>query len=820
MKHFINALLSLGLIFGNPALAQNNIDLFADVKNNDTLRALVNIFTDELKKSSPGVNLTIQPAASYSGKGFYFSPANTSGAIKPSPALQKAGVEAFSIDANEQTVKILGNCNMAVGHGIFSYLELLGYRYYFANKDWYIIPSKPALFRKWAITSSPSFYHRRIWYGYGTGSKIADADYNFWVLANKLGGSVNASFGHSYEEIVSHHKDAFLQHPDWFYPVAPKGVIPVEAKFDMSKEDLVQIVIQDVETRIEASLKDKTNAYKMISLSPSDGLGTCNSPACQQLGTMTDRVYYLTNRVAKAIQKKYPSSLIGCLAYGEYSSPPTKNVEPNVYVGITTAFNGSKFTTERLVDEWRKKGAMIGIYDYFSWFAWDFDVPGQSLASKPTDMVNTLKKYYNKGVRNYEGESSIGLVSKGLGYYLTAKQMWDINADAAAEKKEFFKLCFKKAADLMEKLWNEWENYSFTTIREGDLGHWIDYITEAERIEKDPDVKKRFFQIKSYLHYLYLYHNYQANKAESTLLPLLNFGYRKLDDGSVAGYPAFFVLGGGSKIPGMGYDNNAKWRNNNSPVTFEEMDRLMTEDRGKLKVPEPIKNYAPANKFINVPGLDRYTKMIADSIPFDNAYWYTNEWVLEIKNKSSANFIDFTGNYIADPTVTRPIKISVYPFAADGNVSARPAIISYDYTATKVKERISLAQLSPGYYTMLIEDPVKIFRFSFSPSVNYSMVMRPSRQIRVPSLTYAFIYVPEGVKRFNVIKSSLLEFITPTGRTVSYKTDKPEDVQVEVQNGEAGLWRIKPIYGQLYIEGIPPYVGISARQMLIPAGIK
>jgi hypothetical protein len=62
----------------------------------------------------------------------------------------------------------------------------------------------------------------------------------------------------------------------------------------------------------------------MISMGPSDGPGTCNSPACQKLGTITDRVYYLVNRVAKAIHKKYPSTLVGCLAYGEYSPPPTK----------------------------------------------------------------------------------------------------------------------------------------------------------------------------------------------------------------------------------------------------------------------------------------------------------------------------------------------------------------------------------------------------------------------------------------------------------------------------------------------------------------
>src|SRR5215831_4377741 len=128
MKHFFSkSSVALLVLLASGAYAQSNIEVFADLKNNDSLQKLVTIFTDELKKSSPEINITIQPSASYNGKGFYLSPATTIGAVKPPSGLQKAGVEAYSIDANEQTVKIFGNCNMAVGHGIFSYLELIGY---------------------------------------------------------------------------------------------------------------------------------------------------------------------------------------------------------------------------------------------------------------------------------------------------------------------------------------------------------------------------------------------------------------------------------------------------------------------------------------------------------------------------------------------------------------------------------------------------------------------------------------------------------------------------------------------------------------------
>ncbi|HWR33727.1 MAG TPA: DUF4838 domain-containing protein [Chitinophagaceae bacterium] len=807
-------------LIGPATVAQTKVEIFADIQGNDTLQKLLDVFVLQLKKST-AVNFTVQPVKFFKGKGIYIGNTNfTAQLVKPAVKLLHSGIEAFSVDADGNSVKILGNSNMALGHGIFSYLDFIGYRFYFANPDWHILPDNPNLFPRWHIVSKPAFAHRRIWYGYGTGSKIADDHYNFWVLANRNGGSMNAYFGHAYEEIAFRNLDSFAKHPEWAYPSLPNGKLPYDIKFDMSREDLVQFVIRDVERRIESSIKNKTADYKMISLGPSDGPGTCNTPECQKLGTITDRVYYLVNRVAKAVRKKYPSTVIGCLAYGEYSPPPTKNVEPNVFTGITTAFNASKYSVDQLVDEWRKKGSIVGIYDYFSWYAWDFDVPGQSLASRTDDIVKSIKKFYDKGVKAYEGESSIGWVSKGLGYYLASKYMWDIKTDGEALKKEFFRRCFGKAEEPMKKLWKNWESYSFSTVRDNDLASWIDYVSEAEKLEQDDAVRKRFLQIKSYLHYLFLYKLYMAEKTEPNLLTLLSYGYRKLDDGSVSGYPAFWELGNRSGFKDMGYVENAKWKTNGSPVSAAEINQLLANDRKRLVVTEKVKEYPSVQQFTNVPDIKKYGNLFADSSRADNAFWMTNEWVVQVKSKSPANYIDFTGDYIADPTVLRPIKIFIYAYTASGNVSGLQPLVYYEYKTTKEKERISLSQLAPGYYTMIIEDPVKVFRFSCSPSLNYSAVMRPGKDINCTALFHAFLYVPGGTKKFNVIKTGSLEMITPSGRTVTLAKEKAEEAQVTVQAGEAGLWRIKLLSAKLFVEGIPAYLGTSATQMLIPAGIK
>jgi hypothetical protein len=194
--------------------------------------------------------------------------------------------------------------------------------------------------------------------------------------------------------------------------------------------------------------------------------------------------------------------------------------------------------------------------------------------------------------------------------------------------------------------------------------------------------------------------------------------------------------------------------------------------------------------------------------------------VIQIKKKGQENYLDMNGHFIENPNLVKPIKITIYPFTADGNVSDRPILLSHDYTLYRVKQRISLQGLNPGQYTMIIDDPVKMYTVWFSDAINHSMIMRPGKPIRVGRLNFAFIYVPQGVKRFNVLKTGLLAFVTPAGRQISYMNNETMDLQIDVREGEAGLWRVKEVYGDFFVEGIPPYLGTSPQHMLIPAGIK
>lgn len=803
------------LFSGLQGFGQAELNLYYQSDGKDTISAVVSMLKEQLGRSG-NYQFRTGPESAFSGNGILLS-ASPAVRMKYAPALKKLGPEAVVIKNSGKGIVIAGNTQLAVQHGMFIYLEKLGYRFYFPHPDWHIIPAAPVLFQKIDYIGSPSFDHRRIWYGYGTGSKSSDADYNFWFKANRQGGALNASFGQAYDDIVYRNEAVFKKHPEWFYPQPAAGTIPGDPKFDISREDLVQFVIADVMARIEKSKKNGTQDYKMISLSPSDGLGICNTPACQQYGSLTDRVFYLVNRVAREVRKKYPDTWIGAYAYSEFIAPPNIALEPNVFVGITTAFNSSKFSIEELVQRWSKKAGKTGMYDYFSNFAWDMDVPGQSLASRPNEVIRNIRKYHSMGAKGYEAESTTGWMSKGLGHFLGAQLMWDINSNTGNLREEFFERSFGKASGKIKKIWKGWEDNAFSTPRESDLAMWMDLVTAAATEEKDKKVQARLFHIKSYLYYLALLRRYRETKSEGSMVPLLNYGYRMMDYGSFAGYPSLFEIGNVTTVPGMKFnDPNAKWKANRSTIGPAEMDQLIALERSRLREVKGVKEFSLTNTFIKAPGAAQW-KGAAHENQDNNMLWMPHDFIMQVTAPGKENYLEFSGNYVTGGGSERPVSITISGYK-NPEGTGETALLTYDYKATKTKEIISLASLKPGFYRVSVYDPAKIFKLIFSPSLNYSILVTPRLRLNSNFCNNLFAYVPKGVTVFTVWKSIEVKFQTPTGRIVDLANKKEEETEVKVLPGEEGLWKITFFSGSLYLNGLPQVLGFNPTHMLVPAG--
>jgi hypothetical protein len=224
----------------------------------------------------------------------------------------------------------------------------------------------------------------------------------------------------------------------------------------------------------------------MISMDPSDGGGFSTSTDAKKIGGPSEQVFYLANRVAKALSQKYEGVYVGLYAYYQHAAPPQFELEPNMVVLIATAMNESKYRTDELIEIWKKKKVQLGIRDYYGVMAWDWDMPGQPKGGK-ISYVKQLKRYYDQGIRLFTAETNVGWISRGLGHYLAAQLLWNVETDAEQLQSEFFTNMFGPAAPEMKELFNAWQNYKQAVPLDGDLYKWGQLV---ERHLKGKPVKR------------------------------------------------------------------------------------------------------------------------------------------------------------------------------------------------------------------------------------------------------------------------------------------------------------------------------------------
>ena len=164
-----------------------------------------------------------------------------------------------------------------------------------------------------------------------------------------------------------------------------------------------------------------------VSTDPSDGGGWCECEECAKLGSISDRAVLLANTVAEAIQQKYPGKLVGMYAYNFHSSPPGIRVHPGVVISVATAFIKGDSTVEQLVRGWQRQGVAIGMREYYSVFTWDHDLPGQPRISNSRSARATIPEYHAAGLASTRRNRAIIVGPAGLGYYLAARMLWDID---------------------------------------------------------------------------------------------------------------------------------------------------------------------------------------------------------------------------------------------------------------------------------------------------------------------------------------------------------------------------------------------------------
>ncbi|MCH5376110.1 MAG: DUF4838 domain-containing protein, partial [Planctomycetes bacterium] len=436
--------------------------------------------------------------------------------------------ENYLLQSHSGGLFLLGATELAVEHAVWDLLGRVGYRQFFPGKHWEIIPRHNRLEISLDVVESPDYHSRRIWYGFGPWD-YAQEPYRQWCARNRATSGVALNTGHAYGGIIRSNRELFQEHPEWLALVDGQRQKPVEgAKFCISNADLRRAVAEYA-VRYFADNPDADS----ISMDPSDGGGWCQCPACQAMGSVSDRALTLANEVAQTVAARFPEKLVGMYAYNYHSPPPSIRAAPQVVISVATAFIKGGYSLDDLIGGWSGKGATLGIREYYSVNTWDRDLPGRSRGSNLSYLSSTIPKFHASGARFLSAESSDNWGPNGLGYYVASKILWDVDEAANADHivDDFLTRAFGAAREPMREFYRliDGSQRQRQLVYEDFIGRMYRQLQRAIELADTPEVRARLGDLVLYTRYVDLYQRYsvaKGNERQAAFAALIQHAYR------------------------------------------------------------------------------------------------------------------------------------------------------------------------------------------------------------------------------------------------------------------------------------------------------
>jgi|GEM_PF-2473441 len=428
---------------------------------------------------------------------------------------RKMQSEDYILRSFSHGIYIIGATNKGMDHAIWDFLYHLGYRRFFPNPHWEIIPQQTHLTIDINVKEHPDFFFRTIWTtGFGWHGDLQNyrdkmsQNWAEWAQANRLGGAIKVQSGHAWNTIVAENKAEFDKHPEYFALMNGKRETNSPQKmFCISNAGLRQLVVQYALDYFKDHPEEDC-----VSIEPADTSKIwCQCENCQSIGSSSDQMAFLANEVADAVRQKYPDKYVSFYAYSRHSDPPTIKLHPGVIVPETTALTYGKVKSfEQRVAGWRDAGAMVGVRDYLSVWNWEFAVPHIAKASQLDTLPAELTHYRQMGMGAFSSEATNNWGANGLGYYIAARILWDgkeaQHVDALVT--DFLDKSFGDAREPMRRFYELTTGIDGTMVPPFDseyIQNLYQLLNDAWQKTNNDAVKTRLSDLVLYVHYLELY---------------------------------------------------------------------------------------------------------------------------------------------------------------------------------------------------------------------------------------------------------------------------------------------------------------------------
>jgi len=457
--------------------------------------------------------------------------------------------ERVLVRSSPEGVVICGGSDRGTLFAVYRFLEMLGCRWLTPDPETEIVPRQSTLaVEDLQLDTKPVFQWRLF-----IGGRLAESEP--WGVKLGFNGLYTpeaaldngecyyypADFDsvHTWFKIVPNDR-YFEKHPEWFSLLGGKR-IPGDIhgrQLCVTAPGLADEFAANVTRVFDADPK-----CRLMSISPNDGYGWCECPACTDLdkrmcgGRTTkqglgaersfrgDRVFWFANQVATRVAENHPDKKLLVLAYVNYAEPPdTVRPHPNVVpflchyapADYAHAINdpasepNSQFN--ELLKGWVQITPNVLIYSYVSKSMW-WQLPRPVLKNFAAD----IKYFHQLGINRYFCQSTLSdWALDGPLYYVIARLLWDPSADPEAIAREWIDGMFGPAAEHMAAFFDAVDAsvrktgkpYSDNPPRDAPglydhelLDEALAAISRAEQVPADAEVRHRIAEVATTFRY-------------------------------------------------------------------------------------------------------------------------------------------------------------------------------------------------------------------------------------------------------------------------------------------------------------------------------
>ncbi|MFW6161998.1 MAG: DUF4838 domain-containing protein [Planctomycetota bacterium] len=723
--------------------------------------------------------------------------------------------EHYVLRSHPRGVYVIGATELAVEDAVWDLLHRVGYRQFFPGETWEVIPRVPDLSIAVEADQRPDYYARRIWYGYGLWDHNAEP-YRQWCRRNRAVLGFQLNTGHAYGGLIRRNQAAFDQHPEFY------GLVDGErssTKICIGNPDLRKLIVAHALRYFE----EHPDADS-ISMDPSDGGGWCQCERCKALGSISDRALTLANAVAEAVSQRFGDKYVGMYAYSQHSPPPSIRVHPHVIISVATGFIRGGYTVDELLAGWAKQGATLGIREYYNVNVWERDLPGQPRAANTAYLARTIPHYHALGARFMSAESGDAWGPCGLGYYLAARMLWDVDEAERVEAltADFLARAFGPAREPMAEFYHLIDGANRPLLCDDLLGRMYRLLNRAKRLADRPKIRERIHHLVLYTRYVELFREYRHARGEArqaAFETLIRHAYRMRGTMMIHTKALYRDLVRRDKkvtIPEGATWNVPEAKNpwkTSRPFADAELARMVADgiERYEAANIEPVDfglDLVPAAPL----KLSKVERGTTGRFGRGVQTFYT--WV----DKPPAPIeLKVTGGLIKHYRDRGPARVDLWKLGGDDDER-----VDHGESAPDGVERtLVLKPRDVGLHKITVADGHDATRVRWPDGTPMTVVSSRSEPAALHGRWSLYFYVPQGTRTVGLFadgRGSLRDAAGDVAFTFDGK--RPGVHAIPVPPGQDGaLWKFHHCSGRRLLLTVPPFLARSADELLLPRAV-